>query len=84
MGREESGVSDGAMNFFLADAEKRITLEEYLQRRDRYTYDRYRAQRAMVKQEVKFVASGDGESCRGMISRETKNIFEKGKANEEG
>ena len=32
-----------------AVAEKRRTFEEWLQRRDRVTYDRYRAQRVAVK-----------------------------------
>ena len=36
----------------LAVAEKRRAFEEWLQRRDRDTYDRYRAQRAVVKQET--------------------------------
>ena len=34
-------------------AEKRRTFEEWLQRRDRLTYDRYQAQRVVVKQAVK-------------------------------
>ena len=33
-------------------AEKRRAFEEWLQRRDRVTYDRYRAQRVAVKQAV--------------------------------
>ena len=32
-----------------AEAEKRRAVEEWLQRRDRVTYDRYRAQRVAVK-----------------------------------
>ena len=36
-----------------AVAEKRIAFEEWLQRRDRLTYDRYRAQRVVVKRAVK-------------------------------
>ena len=35
-----------------AVAEKRRAFEEWLQRRDRVTYDRYRAQRVVVKQAV--------------------------------
>ena len=35
-----------------AVAEKRSTFEEWLQRRDRVTCDRYRAQRVVVKQAV--------------------------------
>ena len=34
-------------------AEKRRAFEEWLQRRDRVTYDRYRAQRVVVKRAVK-------------------------------
>ena len=33
-------------------AEKRSAIEEWLQRRDRVTYDRYRAQRVVVKRAV--------------------------------
>ena len=36
-----------------AVAEKRRAFEEWLQRRDRVTYDRYRAQRVAVKLAVK-------------------------------
>ena len=36
-----------------AVAEKRRAFEEWLQRRDRVTYERYRAQRVVVKREVK-------------------------------
>ena len=36
-----------------AVAEKRRAFEEWLQRRDRLTYDRYRAQRFVVKRAVK-------------------------------
>ena len=36
-----------------AVAEKRRAFEEWLQRRDRVTYDRYRAQRVVVKLAVK-------------------------------
>ena len=52
-------------------AEKRRDFEEWLQRRDRATYDRYRAQRVVVKRAVKVEKewrSGDGESDWGMIS----------------
>ena len=35
-----------------AVAEKRRAFEEWLQRRDRVTYDRYRAQRLVVKRAV--------------------------------
>ena len=36
-----------------AVAKKRSAFEEWLQRRDTVTYDRYRAQRVVVKREVK-------------------------------
>ena len=56
-------------------AEKRRAFEEWLQRRDRVTYDRYRGQRVAVKlavQAAKKWLTGDGESDWGMISRVTK------------
>ena len=62
------------------DAEKRRAFEEWLQRRDGVTYDRYRAQRVVVEQEVqaaKRMGTGDGESDWGMISRVTKRCFGK-------
>ena len=52
-GREEKGVNGGVKKFGLAVAENRRALEEWLQRRNRDTCDRYRAQRAIVKQTVK-------------------------------
>ena len=61
-------------------AEKRRAFEEWLQRRDRVTYDKYRAQRVVVKLAVKVEKewrSGDGESDWGMISRGTKGCFGK-------
>ena len=60
-----------------AVAEKRRAFEEWLQRRDRVTYDRCRAQRVAVKlavQAAKERRTGDGESDWGMISR-VKKIF---------
>ena len=51
---------------------KRRAFEEWLQRRDRVTYDRYRAQRVVVKlsvQAAKEWRTGDGESDWEMISR---------------
>ena len=36
----------------MAVAEKRRAFEEWLQRRDRVTYDRYRAQRVFVRRAV--------------------------------
>ena len=61
-------------------AEKRRAFEEWLQRIDRVTYDRYRAQRVAVKLAVKLQKewrTGDGESDWGMISRVTKRCFGK-------
>ena len=64
-----------------AVAEKRRAFEEWLQRRDRVTYDRYRAQRVAVKLAVQAAKkewrTGDGESNWGMILRETKRCFGK-------
>ena len=63
-----------------AVAEKRRAFEEWLQRRDRVTYDRCRPQRVAVKlavQAAKEWWTGDGESDWGMISRVTKRCFEK-------
>ena len=60
-----------------AVAEKRRAFEEWLQRRDTLTYDRYRAQRVVVKRAVKVakrMAIGHGESDRGIISR-VRNMF---------
>ena len=43
----------GSEEVGLAVAEKRRDFEEWLQKTDRDTYDKYRAQRAVVKQAVK-------------------------------
>ena len=57
-----------------------------MQRRDSDTYDRYRAQRAVLKQAVKVSIrmaerrTGDGESDWGMVPREIKRC----KAREQG
>ena len=63
-----------------AVAEKRRAVEEWLQRRDRVTYDRYRARSVVAKLAV-LVANewwtSDGESDWGMISRVTKICFGK-------
>ena len=61
-----------------AVAEKRRTFEEWLQRRDRVTYDRN--WQSKLQKEWR---TGDGESDWGMISRVTKDILERGKAIEE-
>ena len=47
-----------------AAAEKRRAFEEWLQRRDTVTYDRYQAQRVVVKRAVQ-VAEMIGERFRG-------------------
>ena len=63
-----------------AVAEKRRAFDEWLQRRDKVTYDRYRAQRVAVKLAVKLQKewrTGDEESDWGMISRVTKRCFGK-------
>ena len=59
-------------------AEKRRAFEEWLQRRDRLTYDRYRTQRKVVKRAVKVLKRmqiGDGESDWEIILRVTKKMF---------
>ena len=63
-----------------AVAKKRRAFEEWLQRRDRVTYDRYRAHRVAVKLAAKLQKewpTGEGESDWGMISRVTKRCFGK-------
>ena len=67
-----------------AVAEKRRAFEEWLQRRDRVTYDRYRAQRVAVKRAVQAAKRmadrrwGERlESDWRMISRVTKICFGK-------
>ena len=64
-----------------AVAEKRRAFEEWLQRRDRVTYDRYWAQRVVLKRAVKvakrIAPTGDGKRDWGMISRETKRCIGK-------
>ena len=61
-------------------AEKRRHFYEWLQRRDRVTYDRYRAQRVVVKRAVqvakRMAKRRKGEDC-GMISRVTITYFGK-------
>ena len=65
----------------MAVAEKRRAYEEWLQRKDRVTHDRYRTQRVVVKLAVQVAKrrTGDGESDWGMISRVTKRCFGKRK-----
>ena len=70
-----------------AVAEKRSAVEEWLQRRDRVTYDRYRAQRVAVKLAVQ--AAKRMADCRrverlGNDSEGNKKMFlERGKESEE-
>ena len=62
----------------MAVAEKGRAFEEWLQRRDRVTHDRYRAQRvAEAVRVAKEFRTGDGQSDWGMISRITnfKKMF---------
>ena len=59
----------------VAVSEMRKAFEEWLQRIDKETFDRYRAQRAAAKQAIKVAKkwpTGDGESDWGMNSREIK------------
>ena len=63
-----------------AVTEKRKAFEEWLQRRDRVSYDIYQAQRVLVNRAVKVakrMATGDGKSDWEMISRVTKICFGK-------
>ena len=64
-----------------AVAKTRRAFEGWLQRRDRVTYDRYRAQRVVLKlaqsKLQKEWRTGDGESDWGMISMVTKKCFGK-------
>ena len=75
-------------------AEKRRAFEEWLQRRDMVTYDRYRAQRAAVKlavQGAKRIADrrwgerlgNDFEGNRKMFCKEVKRVRKGEQAREE-
>ena len=83
MRRAEKGSEWWNEEMGRAVAEKRRAFEKWLQRRDRVTYDRYRAQRVAVKRadrrpfHTKEWRTGDGESDYGMISMVTKICFEK-------
>ena len=48
MGREERGVN-GGMKKWVGQWPKRRAFEEWIQRRDRVAYDRYRARRVVLK-----------------------------------
>ena len=60
---------------------------EWLPRRDRVTYDRYRAHTVVVKRAVKVAKRmADlemGRAIGGIISRVTKIVLERGKASDE-
>ena len=67
-------------------AEERIAFEKWLPRRDMVTYERYWAQRVVVKRAVKVAKTNGGLAMNSnlrMISRATKNVLERGKASEE-
>ena len=69
-----------------AVAVKKRALEEWLQRRDRVTYDRYRAQRVAVKlalQAAKIMADRRWGERLGNDFEGNKNVLEIGKASEE-
>ena len=76
-GREETGVNDGM---------KKWDREEWLKRRDRITFDRYRAQRVAVKlavQAVKIMADGGWGEQLGNNFEGNTDVLERGKASEE-
>ena len=77
---------EGSEEVDVTMAEKKREFEEWLQRRERDTYERYRAQKAVVQavKSRKEWLTGDGMSDCGMISREIKNVLERGKTSEEG
>ena len=63
-----------------AVTKKRRAFEEWLQRRDWVTYDRYRAQRGVVKWAVELQKewrAGDGDSDWRMSSERGKNSEER-------
>ena len=71
-----------------AVAEKRRGFEEWLQRRDRVTNDRYRAQRVVVKRTVRGHAKKNGGPAMGraigkLFRGLQKDVLERGKAGEE-
>ena len=69
-----------------AVAEKRRAFVEWLQRRDRVTYDRFRAHRVVVKRGVqvaKRMADHDEESDGELFRRHQKDVLERGKTSEE-
>ena len=77
-----------------AVAEKRRAFEQWLQRRDRFTYDRYRAQRVVVKlavQAAKRMADrrwgerfrNDFEGNKKMFGKEVKRVRKGEQAKEE-
>ena len=67
-------------------AENRRAFEEWLQRRDRVTYDRYRPQRVVVKRAVKLQNDGGlemGSAIGELFLGQQKDVLERGKASEE-
>ena len=75
-------------------AEKQRAFEEWLQRRDRDTYDRYRVQRAVVKQSIKVAKRmadwrwgerlwNDFEGHKKMFWREVKRMRKSEQARDE-
>ena len=77
-----------------AVAQKRRAFEEWLQRRDRVTYDRYRTQRVAVKLAVKAEErmadrrwgerlGNDFEGNKKMFWKEVKRVRKGGQAREE-
>ena len=88
MGREERRVNGGRNEAVgRAVAEKRRAVEEWLQRRDRVTFDRYRAQRVVVKWAVKVaktIADGFwGERLGNDFAGNKKMFWKEEKASEE-
>ena len=75
-GQRRKGSEWGNEEVGGAVAEKRRDFEEWLQRRDRVTYDRYREQRVAVKLAVQ-AAKRMADRRWGMISRVTKRCFGK-------
>ena len=77
--RGRKGVN-GGMRKCVAVVEKRGAFEEWLQKRYVHSYDRYRAQRAVVKQAgmvAKKWQIGDVVNVCGMITRSIKICFGK-------
>ena len=77
-GHRKMGMNSEMKNWAGRWPKRARAFEEWLQRRDRVTYNKYRAQRVVVKRaDAKEWRTGDGESDWGMISRVTKRCFGK-------